>query len=261
MSRLIDKFNEIAKAVPKPMGFRTETPVSTKAKMLLIAGVAQANNIERLADYVTGADAVLIARMSARARTSPQMDKLPDIPWGLRLEDIDSKQVTSILKAGCDFLVFTDSLALAIPENEKLGKVLQVETSLGEGLIKTLNGLPVDAVMVAGEPGEASVLTWHHLMLFQRFADLLTKPLLICLPAKVTASELQALWNTGVDGVVVDIETGEPEGSIKELRQMIDNLTFPTRERKKVAALLPHLPAGVDTATDAEEEEEEEEEP
>jgi hypothetical protein len=257
MSKLIDKLNQVAEAVPKPMGFRAAQAVSAKPKILLIASWAEASNTGRLADYTAGADAVIITKTGSGARTLQKIaQSLPDIPWGLWLGDINSQEIKQTAEAGGDFVAFPASAALALPEDDKVGKILQVEASLSEGMLRTINGLPVDAVLIASESEEKVLLTWHHLMLFHRFADLLTKPLLVSIPLNTTADELQVVWKTGVDGVVVEAGTGQPAGSLKELRQTIDKLTFPSRQRKKVEALLPRV--AEETATETEEEEEEE---
>lgn len=262
MSKLIDRLNQAAKAMPQSIGFRAAHTVSTKPKILLIASLAQDKNVDNLADFITGADAVLltVARSGRGARTMPQVaSSAPDIPWGGWLEDINAKEIKSLVEAGCDFIVFPATAALAIPQDDgKIGKILQVETSLNEGLLRAVNELPIDAVLLADKPGEEPFLTWHHLMLFQRFADLLTKPLLVSIPLNVTADELQALWETGVDGVVVAVAAGAPVGRLAKLRQTIDKLTLPTRKRGQTEALLPHIGEGTTTVTEEEEEEEEE---
>ena len=75
-----------------------------------------------------------------------------------------------------------------------------------------------------------------------------------------TAGELEALWEAGIDGVVVAISAGQPEGEVKALRQAIDSLTsLPPRKRGKTEALLPYIGGGTSTVTDTEEDEEEEE--
>ena len=257
MSKLIDKLNQVAEAVPKPMGFRAAQAVSAKPKILLITSWAEASNIGRLADYTAGADAVLVTKMGSGARTLQKIaQSISDIPWGLWLDDIGSKGIKPMAEAGGDFVVFPASAALALPEDDKVGKILQVEASLSEGLLKVVNELPVDAVLIASEPAGEPLLTWHHLMLFHRFADLLTKPLLVSIPLNTTADELQGLWKTGVDGVVVEAGIGQPAGRLKELRQTIDELTLPSRQRKKVEALLPRIAEETVTVTEEEEEEE-----
>jgi len=259
MSKLIDRLNQAAKAVPQPMGFRTSQPGSARPRLLLIASLAQVANIGSLADYISGADAVLlpVTKLSPRARTLQRIAQFPsDIPWGGWLGDSGNREIGPMAAAGCDFVVLPTSAALTITKADKVGKILQVESSLSEGLLRAVNELPVDAVFIAEEQGDESFLTWHHLMLFRRFADLLTKPLLISIPLNVTADELQVLWETGVDGVIVPIGAGQPAGKLEELRRTIDKLTFSPRQRGKVEALLPHISA--ETSPVAEEEEEEE---
>ena len=258
MSKFIDKLKRVSQAGLQPMGFRAAPLVPPKPRMLLVATLAQVD-IDRLTDYVAGADAGLlsIAKLSSGAKTLRRICKaLPDIPWGGWLKEIGREGIGQIVAAGGDFVVFpAANTLLAILQDEKLGKVLEVEPGLDPGLLKAIDDLPVDAVLIAAEEERDYFLTWHHLMLFRRYADLLTKPLLVSVPPDVTASELGALWEVGVGGVVVT--TGvEPAGRVAELCQMLDKLTLPpSGKRRKVEPLLPYI--GGETGITAEEEEEE----
>ncbi len=254
MSKLIDKLNQIAKAVPQPIGFRAAQSASPKTELVLIANVTQATNI-------SGADAVLISQLSPGAKALQKIARsLPNIPWGLILEDINRKGIRPMIEAGCDFVVFPASAAIALPDDDKIGKVLQVESSLSEGLIRAINELPADAVLIAREQEGECPITWRHLMLFQRFADLLTKPLLVPVPLNMAANELQILWEIGVDGVVAEVGGERPGERLEELRQTIDKLTLAPRQRRKTEALLPRIGGETSPAAETEEEEEEEEE-
>ena len=85
---------------------------------------------------------------------------------------------------------------------------------------------------------------------FSTLAGLLTKPLLAFVPSNVTASELQAVWEAGVSGVVVKV--GRDRGGLKELSRAVSKLTFPPqRKRGKVEVALPY------TGGEADREEEE----
>jgi hypothetical protein len=258
MSKFIDKLKRISQAELQPMGFRTVAPVPQKSRMLLVATLAQVD-IDRLTDFVAGADAGLlsIAKLSSGAKTLKQIRQaMSDIPWGGWLKEVGREGIGQMVAAGCDFVVFpAANTSLALLQNEKLGKVLEVGPGLDPGLLKAIDDLPVDAVLLAAEEGDY-FLTWHHLMLFQRCADLLTKPLLVSVPPEVVASELQALWEVGVGGVVVKAGVGQPEGRVAELRQMLDKLTLPpSGKRKKVEPLLPY--SGGEPRIVSEEEEEE----
>ena len=257
MSKFIDKLKQISAAASQPMGFRATQPASQKPQMMLVASLAQAN-IENLAEYVLGADAGLlsIAKSSSGAEALQQISQaVPDIPWGGWQKEGGQGEVKQMAKAGCDFVVFpAANTSLALFQSDKMGKILEVGSSLSEGLLRAVNELPVDAVLIAGEQKEGYSLTWHHLMLFQRFADLLTKPLLVFIPSTVTANELQALLGTGGSGVVVEVGAGQRAGRLEELRQIIDKLRPPSpRKREKVEPLLPQI--GRETSIEAEEEE------
>ena len=258
MSRFIDKLKRVSQATPQPMGFRATQPSSDKLGVLLIANLAQAD-VDSLADRVAGADAGLlrIAKLNSGAKALGKVSQAAsDIPWGGWLEGIAKEEVEQMAKVGFDFVVFPPaSTSLAILKDDKAGKILEISTSLSEDLLPAVDELPADAVLIAGEQEKNYFLTWQHLMFFQRCADLLTKPLLASVPSNVSTNELQALWEAGVNGVVVRIESEQPSGRFKELRQAIDKLVFPAPcKLRKAEPLLPY-PSGK-TSVAAEEEEE-----
>jgi len=257
MSQFIDRLNQVSRAVPQAIGFRATQPISQRPRMLLVASLAQAD-VDGVADCVVGADAGLlrISKASSGAKAHKEVCQVvSDIPWGGWLGDIGSEEVEKVVGIDLDFVVFpAASTSLAILQSDKVGRVLQVEASLTEGLLRAVDELPVDAVFIAGETEEKHFLTWHHLMVFKRFADLLTKPLIASVPLNVSASELLALWEAGVGGVVVEV--GQEVGGLKELRQVVDKLTFPKRKQGKTEALLPRITSGeTDVITEEEEEE------
>jgi len=260
MSKFIDKLNQVSRAVPQPVGFRTMQPVSPKPKILLVASLAQAN-VEDLADYVAGADAGLlhISELGSGAKTLQKISRVvPDIPWGGWLKG-GRGEIKRMVKIGSDFVVFpAANTSLALFQDDEVGKILEVESSLSEGLLRAADKLSVNAVLIASEQGEGYFLTWRHLMLFKHFAILLTKPLLASVPANVTANELQAIWGAGVNGVVVEVDVGQPAGRLQELRRIIDKLVFPSpRKPGKAEALLPYIEreTSVETGEEVEEEE------
>jgi len=57
-------------------------------------------------------------------------------------------------------------------------------------------------------------------------------------PSNATANELQALWEAGVDGVIVEVGAGQPAG---RLREVIDKLAFPSSRKREVETLLPYI--------------------
>lgn len=260
MSKFIDNLNRLSRGAPQSIGFRTQQPASPKPKIQLVASLAR-EKAESLTGYVAGADAGLfhISKLSTGVEVLQKISKaLPDIPWGVWLEDGWGK-AKEFTKVGCDFIVFPAiSTPLDLIEATEVGKILELEPSISEGLLRAVNELPIDAVFIAGEEGH--FLTWQNLMLFQRFANLVTKPLLTSIPVPMTGSELQALWKAGVSGVITEVKVEQPQNRLKKLRQEIDKLEFSSlRSRDRTEVRLPRMSLEPGTVTIEEEEEEEEE--
>ena len=258
MSRLIDELNKVARAASQPIGFRTARTASSEPRLLLIASLTLGDT-ELTADYVDGADAVLLHMAKSRptAQTvQAAVESLPDIPWGIYQEDAGTGRVAPLIQAGCDFVVFPAvSPVTTTPQNDKVGKVLQVESSLDDGLLRAVNDLPVDAALVTDAFEGGGSLVWHQLMIFQHLTNLLTKPVIVPVSLKAAESELKVLWEAGVDGIVVEADAIKP-GGLKELHRLISQLPARTSQKRgKAEALLPY-PGGV-KETEPEEEEEE----
>lgn len=248
MSKFIDKLKQLSQTAPEPMGFKAAAAATPKPKMLLVARVAD------FAD-VAGADAGVISLTGPGAKSIKEALKAaPDIPWGGWLGDSVREDIKPLI-AECDFLVFPSNAALTTLPSDKVGKVLEVPPSLGDGLLRAVEELPVDAVLMDSALADGQPLTWNHLMQFQRCANLLTKPVLVSVSHTVTSSELQAMHAVGVKGIVVEVKAGQPAGRLAELRQAIDKIVLPApANRRRPMALIPNLGAAV--AEEAEEEEE-----
>jgi hypothetical protein len=257
MSKFIEKLSRLSQGTTQPLGFRLSQSTPPRPKIQLVASLNQ-EDAESLVNHITGADAALlrISNLNSGSQTLKKVSQdLADIPWGAWLKTSGQAGINPLIKAGCDFVIFPTNTPLTVFTKEEVGKVLEVEASLSDGLLRVLNGLPIDAVFFAAEGKTEVSLTWQHLMFFQRLGDWLTKPLLVPVPAKVTGDELQTLWAAGVDGVVVAVTSELSPERFKELRQVINELTFPApRRRGKPEPLLPRIRA------EAEKEEEEEEE-
>jgi hypothetical protein len=182
----------------------------------------------------------------------------PDIPWGVWLEEAGQDELKRAIESGCDFIVFPAAAALVAPADDSTGIIIRVDTSITEGPLRALNELPIDAVLVTLKSEKDGFLTWHQLMLIQRFGDIMTRPLLVSIPPGTGADELQLLQEAGIDGVVIDTGPDQPTGEIDRLRQVIDSLKQPTpRKQQKMEALLPHTNMDAEAMAETEEEEDE----
>jgi hypothetical protein len=258
MSQLIEKFQKASSGNTVPMGFRTARAEARVPRLLLIAGV-EAALPDKPGDYIEGADAVLLRTEEAPGEKAlkKMAHALDAVPFGLYLEDDSDGLIEKAGESGLDFAVFsTAGRVAAMPGDKKLGKVLEVDAAMDDGLLRAVNDLPVDAVLLAG--GAESGLLWHQLMIFQHLANIITRPLIVPAQPDISAGEMKALWDAGVDGILVAADLEKP-GGFKKMREAIDKLPARTgRKGGRAQVLLPRPAVEGRPAPPPDEEEEEE---
>ena len=254
MSKFIEILTRSSQAAPQPIGFRTSQAAPPKHRIQLVAAVTKSTS-ETLTDYVTGADAAILKTpgpVPAASTLKKVTSAIPDIPWGIWLEEAGQDELKKALKSGCDFVVFPAGAAVVSPPDDNVGMIIQVDTSIAEGPLRTVNDLPIDAVLVTFEPEQSGHFTWHQLMLLQRFAGIVATPILVSIPSGIGNDELQLFQDAGIDGVIIETGPDQSPGEVNRLRQVIDNLK-PTHKHQKMDALLPHIDQSAETVADIEE--------
>ena len=242
MSRLIDKLDKSKKATSHPMGFRATREDADESRLFLIASIP-VNVADKISECVTGADAALLkATGSSLSVKSVQeiVEAIPGVPVGISIKDIGKTKIDSYLQSGGDFLVFSaESPVDLTSQEEKIGKLLQIDPSMEDSLVRIVNNLPVDAVITTELFKNVEAITWQQLMVIQRLALLITKPVIIPVSAGISPGELQAIRDADIDGILVEVDAAEP-GKLEKIRQAIKKLPpKSTRKPEKSDVLLP----------------------
>ena len=238
MSKLIDRLKQLSEGVPQPLGFHVRTTAANRPKIQLIASLAaEADNNEAIA----AADAAFVRlwNVDAANDTVARLSGTANVPWGARVEGnkaIDAKAMTD---AGVDFVVFPAKTALAGLVDAKIGRIIEIEATVGDTMLRALNSIPVEAVLMDHQH-TSDPLVWEQMMLFQRLSGMLNKPALVHVPAAISSGELKALWDAGISGIVVDI-TAETVGAAKTLRETINALEYPAGRRQRPTAVVPRV--------------------
>jgi hypothetical protein len=178
------------------------------------------------------------------------------VPVGVFLGAQEADRMREVVDAGCDFVVLDRQVPAGTLEQDDVGKLLAVDSSFDYTLVRGINSLDVEAVLV--DAVVQSSLTVEGVLLFRRFSSLLSKPVVARLAAPVSAGDVVALWKAGVDALVVP--PGQDESVYAGLREAVDELPRGAREkRRRWDVVLPRQTGGgVDQAEEEEEEEEEE---
>jgi len=257
MSRFIDKLKKLSQTAPSPMGFRTSKPAE-KISPLLIIGRTLLKTTASAAKSSSGADALLVhtdkSELTAlnAQKTAKAFD---DIPWGVYLDESDDTAAV-LAEAGCDFVVFSPTARIAeLPQDEKTGRIVQVDSSMDDGLLRAINDLPADAVLVTDTLEGNETLTLHQLMIYRHLANFIAKPLIVPIAANITEAELKALEDAEIDGVMAEMD----EDSLKELRKTVNKLPpRSAKKRDKAGVTLPRTTGESAPLAPPDEEEEEE---
>ena len=251
MSQFIERLQQLNHTTPQPMGFHRGAPTPDKPRMLLIADFEGNEDNTGLIDAAGNADAVILT--SGESAVSLPKNAL----WGVRLAETGEAKINQSVKSDADFIIFpADGMVMGIPNLADTGKVMQISASLDEGLVKTINRLPVDAVLITADKNDV-FYTWHQLMQWQRITALLHKPIMLILPRSIGKEELQTLWEIGIDGVVLGVNLIKQNG-INKLHKIISDLPPRSALKNRKDALLPAPQEKSETTAEIDEEEEEE---
>ncbi|MBN2075672.1 MAG: hypothetical protein JW762_08990 [Dehalococcoidales bacterium] len=220
MSEFIDKLNKLTRVDTASIGFRREKadPTARKIQLVSLVSKGEADN--------SRSDALLLDIRDKSIEAESVSGMPGDLPWGVWLKGARQKELKPLTDAGCDFIVFpAESTPLEIIEERDTGKILEIDTTINDTVLRSIVELPVDAVLVSIGQGKENSLTWYDLMILQRLGGFPKKPLLAHIPAIITSGEFEALWEAGVMAVVT-------EGNIDKLRKTIDKADF-TKARKR----------------------------
>jgi hypothetical protein len=233
MSKFITKLERIWKGKAQPIGFG----VQAKAKsppMAVIAIIPQGEPQRAALAVETGVDALLIPieTLNEQGKALSQViSAAGNIPWGVWIKGVSKGDIKWLIERGCDFLVFSaDEVPAVLLVEEGIGKVLEVEPSLSDSLVRTIALLPIDAVLLT----ENEPLTIRRLMDYERLASLGNKPLLLALPSRISEGDLEGLWEAGVRGVVVRAE----QQILSQVKEAIQALPL-KKVKAKVDVTLP----------------------
>jgi hypothetical protein len=252
MSKFAEKLERVYRGTAPPIGFHKSTEAEI-SPLLFMATLTKTGAADASALAGAGIDAGIIGGKSLSAKSSGELTKaIGDVPLGFFLDSTEKDVIAKSLDLGCDFIVFGLKTPLEAVNREGLGRVLRIEPSMEPGLVRAVNSLPleIDAVLIAGDD---PAITIERLLIYQRFTELLNKPLLVSLSAMITTEELNALFKAGINGLML------PEGVTAEvfagLKASAAGLSRTSKRKAGMAAILPRVSGELETEVEEEEEE------
>ena len=160
MSKFIERLQQVLQPPSQSMGFKTAKSEQARPRIQLVVNVTD-GKLKSQTKELDKADA-LVLPISA-VGTGKTIS-------GVWLSKGDAEEVEKSIKSGADFIILPAN-GEVLPSDKKIGKILQIEASITDVLLRTVSALPVDAVLL-NEEENGLVLTWKRLMLIQRFSSL-----------------------------------------------------------------------------------------
>ena len=252
MSKFADKLQHIYRGSAPALGFRRSDEAETPP-LLIISSLTKTSVADAGALAAAGVDAMIVSTKGLSAKSCGELTKaVGDVPLGLSVESSEKEAIAKSIDLGCDFVVFGLKTPLEAVKKDGLGRVLKIEPSLEPGLVRAINGLPleIDGVLITGDE---LAITIERLLIYQRFSELLNKPLLVSVNSVLTAEELNGLFKIGINGLVLP-ETLSADG-FANLKKSAAGLSRNAKRKTRAAAILPRVSGELETEVEEEEEE------
>jgi hypothetical protein len=199
------------------------------------------------------ADGALIAGTNSAEDLASLTKALGSTPWGVKVDDLNGETADGLIQQGCDFfLVDADSVTVEAARDDRAAFILSLPEGASDGFLRALEDLPITAAFTS--LADNGPLTLRRLIDVGSLRTMFDKYLLVQVDPGLSARELEALRDMGVDAVVVDVATASEDS----LKAMKENLLKLPRQRKprseKTSAVLPSGLSGGNAHSDHEEE-------
>lgn len=240
MSEFIKKLERISREKTHPLGFGGMA--RNKSSTMLVIGQLpqdQAGIGNSISEEV---DALLFEVKDSDDRAHILLQEaIGPVPWGIRLGTADlGEGLVQLADAGCDYLVFKPDVPARIVVAERMGKVLEVDTSLGDSLARVIGHIPLDAILLRNN--DESSLSVHRLLDYQRLITFAGTLAVALFPSDI--SDLEALWAIGVRGVVIDVSGDDRQEKLSAVKDAIRRLPVSRKKpREKINPILPAITA------------------
>jgi|GEM_PF-1585445 len=205
------------------VGFRSH-PDSTKRTVALVASVAPDDWDGATAAIRAGADAIEARIESADdLRAVDLLAGRVSVPLGLLLaESMDDKLPAEAAEAKVDWIRLPLTADLSSTRGERPARIISVPSDLDISLVRGLNGLAVEAVLVQAGGITSGGFTYADAVRFRAFGELIKKPLLLVGRGEPMGSVLAA-EHLGADALLIREEEPKVAETVMAYRVALED--------------------------------------
>ena len=249
MSKLAQRLQRVSEGTPQPLGFAPAARLERALPLALIVSTTRSTEKITAAAIKNGAEFILVP-FDPKSRAKPKTPAgAGETPWGVKVSELSDSQHAQLKAAGCDFVVIgPEGTAVRLMSDEDVAAVVAVGTDTEDRLLRAIDGLPGEAIMIDAEPEDT--LTVRAMMEYSIVATGLGQNLLVPASEKWGREEFEQLRDAGFAGVVVNVETAADAAALADARKAIQQIPNRRRRDDKPRARVPQLSVGIDVQSD-----------
>ncbi|MDO8670218.1 MAG: hypothetical protein Q7O66_02165 [Dehalococcoidia bacterium] len=244
MTKLVDKLRKISMGETHRMGFGNVQAAAAKIPAIaIIASIPRPDvGLAQMA-LASEADAILIqvSDLSSESLLLQETVKAAgDSPCGVRLAAPLLEDVGKLTAAGADFLVLEAQTApSSILSKEEIGRVIAIDPYLEDSLLRAIDRLAIDAVILELKQGNEEFLTVREFLACRRIVDMVRKPLILVVSPKLSTEDLVSIRDLGIESLLVDFVGPSSQALMSRLRAAIAGLPPRRKAKESRDVMLP----------------------
>lgn len=239
MSKLIELIGRLGQQSAQPIGFGALTGRVESPRTMALIGSASASEFgsELSNGLPDGVDAVVFTDEDANSVLEAVASGVPDdLVWGTRAASFSNDDIDALTGKGCDYVLVDESTPAGVVGNPDLGTIVVTAEP-----VDRLTGAALRSLRVGGSLNtsglEGGGIDFATLVNIVKVGASIGGVMLVEANENVSAADLTALRDAGVDGLVVALDDSE---LVKQIAQSIQEL--PPRRRPEARGLSPSAP-------------------
>lgn len=218
MAKLTDLIQQASLAKSAPLGFAARRTKATPS-MIIVAQISKGWKAAADDAVAAGASVLLLSGDPKESDIKAATKAAADNPCGLI--PADTTKLDALSDNGIDFVVLDGDAPASALQTEDLTFLLKVSEDISDIQLRTVEPLPVDALVLDTPPG---VFTIGRQMELQRITGLARKPMLMSPATDVSREDLLSLRDSGVLFLAVDMGASSAAKTVAQLAKLVEAL-------------------------------------
>ena len=218
MAKLADLIQRASFSKSAPLGFAATRTKATPS-MIIVAQISKGWKAAADDAVAAGASVLLLSGDPKESDLKAATNAAAGNPCGLI--PADATKLDALSDNGIDFVVLDGNAPASALQTEDLTFLLKVSEDISDIQLRTVEPLPVDALVLDTPPG---VFTIGRQMELQRITGLARKPMLMSPAADVSREDLLSLRDSGVLFLAVDMGASGAAKTVAQLAKLVEAL-------------------------------------